>query len=113
MGFYWLVAHTESSDAAGIGGNRGIGKELVRLFLKSNAKVYMASRNWDSALAAITELEKDTGREAIPLHLDLSSLRSCQRAAEVLLRAEARLDILINGGYVCSLIHRRREYLTY
>lgn len=100
--FYSLAAGIESSEDSCSGGNRGIGKELVRLFLRRNAKVYMAARNWDSALAAITELEKDTGRVAIPLHLDLSSITSCRRAAEVFLRAEARLDVLINGGYVCS-----------
>ena len=46
-----------------------------------NAKVYLATRNEDRAKAAIEDLKEMTGKEAIFLKLDLSSLRSIKAAA--------------------------------
>jgi retinol dehydrogenase-12 len=70
----------------GTGGNNGIGKETVRTLLERNAKVYMASRSKSKAEAAIAELKQDTGKEAIFLELDLSSLQSVRKAAEEFIR---------------------------
>jgi len=48
--------------------------------------VYIATRNEDRARAAIKDLAQTTGKEAIFLKLDLSSLRSIKAAAEEFLR---------------------------
>ena len=50
-----------------------------------NAKVYLAARNEQKALAAIEELEKETGKKAHYLHLDLASLTSVKASAEAFL----------------------------
>ena len=90
------------------GGNTGIGKETAKVFpptplspgrkklltlplphqalLTKNAKVYIATRNEDRARAAIEDLKRTTGKEAIFLKLDLSSLGSIKVAAEEFLR---------------------------
>ncbi|KAI0072736.1 NAD-binding protein [Panus rudis PR-1116 ss-1] len=78
------------------GGNGGIGKETARALLGHNAKVYLAARNANSAKAVIEELKKDTGKEAIFLELNLSSLKSVQRAAQEFLDKEQHLDVLFN-----------------
>lgn len=68
--------------------------------LSRNAKVYMACRNATSAMAAISELKKDTGKEAIYLHLDMSSLVSVGRAAKELLSIETEIHALVNNAWV-------------
>ena len=50
--------------------------------LTKNAKVYIAARNEEKAQAAIEDLKQTTGKEAIWLKLDLSSLKSVKAAAE-------------------------------
>lgn len=80
------------------GGNTGIGKEIVRALLSHNAKVYMASRNAQKAKAAIEELEKDTGKEALFLELNLASLDSVRKAAQEFLSKEQELHTLFNNG---------------
>lgn len=80
------------------GGNSGIGKEIIRALLAHDAKVYLAARNAESAKTTIAELKNDTGKEAIFLSLDLSSLKSVKMAAEEFTSKERKLDILFNNG---------------
>jgi retinol dehydrogenase 12 len=61
---------------------QGIGKETCRELLKKNAKVYLAARSKAKAEEAIADLEKDTGKRAIFLELDLANLPSVKAAAE-------------------------------
>lgn len=63
-----------------------------------NAKVYMASRNKEKAEAAIASLKEATGKEAIFLELDLSSLASVKKAAQEFLSKEHELHILFNNA---------------
>ncbi|KAF9783764.1 hypothetical protein BJ322DRAFT_1007799 [Thelephora terrestris] len=82
------------------GGNTGIGKETVKALLSKNAKVYIATRNEDRAKAAIEDLKRTTGKEAVFLKLDLSSLKSVKAAAEEFLEKESALHILFNNAAV-------------
>ena len=63
----------------------------MQALLAKNAKVYIAARNNEKAKAAIEDLKQTTGKEAIFLKLDLSSLSSIRAAAEEFLRC-ARID---------------------
>ena len=54
--------------------------------LEHNATVYMGSRSRSKAEAAIKDLKESTGKEAIFLELDLSSLTSVRKSAEEFLR---------------------------
>ena len=56
--------------------------ERAQALLTKNAKVYIAARSEDRAKAAIEDLKRTTGNEAIWLKLDLSSLESVRTAAE-------------------------------
>ncbi|KAI0704511.1 NAD(P)-binding protein [Cerioporus squamosus] len=82
------------------GGNTGIGKEIIKELLKHNAKVYMASRSREKALAAIEELKTETGKEAHFIQLDLNSLASVRQAAEEFLSKEEALHTLFNNAGV-------------
>jgi len=54
--------------------------------LEHDAKVYLACRSAEKAAAAIADLEKETGKTGIFLHLDLSSLKSVKESAEEFLK---------------------------
>ena len=54
--------------------------------LAHDAKVYMASRSKERAQKAIDELRVETGKEAIFLELDLASLKSVKKSAEMFQR---------------------------
>ena len=82
------------------GGNTGIGKETVKVLLQHNAKVYLAARSRSKAEAAIKDLKDETGKDAIFLELDLSSLASVRKAAEEFLNKEHELHILFNNACV-------------
>ncbi|KAG8877344.1 hypothetical protein FRB98_006746, partial [Tulasnella sp. 332] len=84
------------------GGNSGIGKETIQELLKNNGKVYMASRSRTRAEEAIKDLEAKTGRRAIFLQLDLSSLDSITKAAREFQSQESVLDVLFNSGGVMN-----------
>ena len=58
----------------------------------------MASRDQKKAEEAIDELEKDTGRRALFLELDLASLKSVKHAAEEFSSKETQLNVLFNNG---------------
>ncbi len=97
------------------GGNVGIGYETTKVstlpgsrvrailtrfkaLLQHNAKVYLAARSKDKADAAIASLKEATGKEAIFLELDLSSLASIKKAAEEFLGKERELHMLFNNA---------------
>ncbi|TCD64077.1 hypothetical protein EIP91_004549, partial [Steccherinum ochraceum] len=83
------------------GGNTGLGKETVKALLQHNAKVYMASRNPERAAAAIQDLKELTGKDAIFLQIELTSLASVKRAAEEFLNGVmwADLALVSEDGY--------------
>ncbi|KAI0953970.1 hypothetical protein AcW1_006721 [Taiwanofungus camphoratus] len=80
------------------GGNVGIGFETIKGLLEHNAKVYMASRSQEKADAAIKHLKELTGKEAIFLELDLSSLASVRKAADEFMSKEKELHTLFNNA---------------
>ncbi|EPS99560.1 hypothetical protein FOMPIDRAFT_1030882 [Fomitopsis schrenkii] len=82
------------------GANTGIGKETVKVLLQHNAKVYLAARSKEKAEAAIKELKKQTGKEAIFLELDLLNFPSIRKAAEEFLSKETELHVLFNNAGV-------------
>lgn len=85
---------------APLGGNSGVGKEMVRVLLLHNATVYLAARSASAAQSAISELEQSTGRTARFLQLDLADLASVRAAAVELVSREERLDVLFNNAGV-------------
>ncbi|KAF8500320.1 NAD-P-binding protein [Russula emetica] len=65
------------------GGNRGIGRELARVLLSKNARVYIAARDENRAQKTIDELKEKTGKQSIFfLRLDLADLPSIKTTAE-------------------------------
>jgi len=82
------------------GANTGLGKEVAKVLLAHNAKVYIAARSQEKTEAAIKDLKEQTGKEAIWLKLDLSDLNAVKAAAEEFLSKENDLHILYNNAGV-------------
>lgn len=80
------------------GGNAGIGYEVIKGLLDHGAKVYMAARNPERLDESIKLLEKETGKRAIPLIIDLNSLVSVRAAANEFLGKEPALHMLFNNA---------------
>ena len=91
------------------GGNTGIGWETCKVSWsfcsamelnaqalgEHNAKVYLAARSEEKAMAAIEKLRNATGKDNFHfLKLDLGNLPSCAAAARELAAKEPKLDIL-------------------
>ena len=76
------------------GGASGIGYSTAKTLLLKNAKVYIAGRNPTKVAAAIAALERETGKAAVALHLDLEDLDSVKGAAEEFLSKEDQLHVL-------------------
>ena len=74
----------------------------MKALLQHNAKVYLAARSRTKAEDAIKDLKEMTGKDAIFLELDLSSLKSVRKAAEEFLSKERELHILFNNGGVMA-----------
>ncbi|KAH9932792.1 NAD-P-binding protein [Epithele typhae] len=101
----WSV--TQIPDLSGrvmivTGGNTGVGYETCKELLKRDAKVYLAARSKERADAAIARLKQDTGKDAIFLPLDLSSLASVRTAATEFKGKEPALHVLFNNAGVMS-----------
>ncbi|KAF9454693.1 NAD(P)-binding protein [Macrolepiota fuliginosa MF-IS2] len=82
------------------GGNSGIGKETVKALLSHNARVYMLCRTAEKTERAIEDLERVTGKKAIHLHMDLSSMKSVKEGVSEFLGKEKELHLLINNAGV-------------
>ncbi|KAI0796199.1 NAD(P)-binding protein [Abortiporus biennis] len=104
------------------GGNTGLGKETIKvhshrdletlrlliisqtccfyssIYSRKLPKSIWASRSKSKAEAAIEELKKETGNEAIFLKLNLANLSSVQKAAQVFLSKERELHVLFNNA---------------
>ena len=98
------MAYTRDSipDLTGLtavvtGANGGLGLESAKALAAKGAHVVMASRNQDKAARAADEIRAESPRaslEVVPLNL--ASLASVRAAAERVMSAQPRVDILVN-----------------
>lgn len=81
------------------GGNKGLGKEVVRQLAKHGMTVYLGSRDTGRGEAAARSLVEE-GLDVIPLRLDVTENESVASAASELQRVHGRLDVLVNNAGV-------------
>ena len=85
------------------GANTGIGKTTASDMAARGARVILACRNAAKALLALKEiLESTKNPNIVFMELDLASLQSVRDFAELFLKKEERLDILINNAGLIS-----------
>lgn len=81
------------------GGTRGIGYEIVRLYLENGAKVILCGSSEKSASAAVDKLKKDNNTyEVFGLGLDLKNPEEIKKEFEGIKAKLGSLDILVNNA---------------
>jgi NAD(P)-dependent dehydrogenase (short-subunit alcohol dehydrogenase family) len=103
----WSTADIPQQDgriAVVTGGNGGLGLATVTALAAKGAHVVMAARNRAKAVAARDRLTAAYPRASVEIvACDLGSLASVARAADEILTAHPRLDLLINNAGVMAL----------
>ncbi|XP_051966790.1 dehydrogenase/reductase SDR family member 13-like [Xyrauchen texanus] len=83
------------------GSNTGIGMATAVDLARRGARVILACRNQIRGEAAVDVVKRESGRKNVVfMQLDLASLKSVRAFAEIFLKTEKRLDILINNAGV-------------
>ena len=92
----------EGKVALVTGGTSGIGLMIAKGFVKSGAKVYVASRKAEACeqtAKELSELGKESGGgECIGIPADLGAEGGAQALASELVKLESQLDILVNNA---------------
>ena len=87
------------------GGTRGIGLEIVRTFLKNNAKVVLFGSREESVNKALEELKNENQNyEVSGYYPDLTSMDSVKEVFEKVKNQYGRIDILVNNAGVSSSV---------
>jgi NAD(P)-dependent dehydrogenase (short-subunit alcohol dehydrogenase family) len=90
------------------GANGGLGLETARALGAAGAHVVMAVRNQEKAGAAVEDIHRTAPEASLELvALDLSSQASVREAAEQILAAHPRLEILVNNAGVMGIPERK------
>ncbi|MCA0458484.1 MAG: SDR family oxidoreductase [Chloroflexi bacterium] len=79
------------------GGNKGIGRAVVRLFVAEGARVVIAARDQAAAQAVSDEIQQ-SGGEALALACDVRQPADCQSVAAQTVARYGRIDILFNNA---------------
>jgi len=78
------------------GGNKGIGREIVRGLLRAGCRVYLGARDAAQGQQAAAELAPEG--EVLFLEVDLTNPATLAAAVAQLQREHGRLDILVNNA---------------
>ena len=74
------------------GCNKGIGKEILKLFSENKAKVYACVRKIDDGfLQVIKVIEKNNQNKIIPIEFDLNNEIQVKNAANQIIKSEKKL----------------------
>ncbi len=90
------------------GANGGLGLETSRALAAAGAHVVMAARNQEKAVSAVEDIRgtvAEPSLEVVPL--DLGSQDSVREAADQILAAHERIDLLINNAGVMGIPERK------
>jgi NAD(P)-dependent dehydrogenase (short-subunit alcohol dehydrogenase family) len=86
------------------GANGGLGLETARALAAKGAHVVMAVRNQQKAAAALADIRRGAPDSSLELvALDLGSQASVREAAEIILGAHERIDMLVNNAGVMAV----------
>jgi NAD(P)-dependent dehydrogenase (short-subunit alcohol dehydrogenase family) len=90
------------------GANGGLGLETSRALAAAGAHVVMAARNQEKAAAAVEDIRGTVDGPSLEvIALDLGSQASVRAAAEQILAAHDRIDLLINNAGLMGIPERK------
>ena len=81
------------------GCNKGIGKEILKIFSVNGAKVFACVREIDEKFnAEITNLKRKNNSEIIPISFDLLNEDQIKESAKKILTLNPNIDVLVNNA---------------
>ncbi|WP_024799346.1 SDR family NAD(P)-dependent oxidoreductase [Nocardia sp. BMG51109] len=80
------------------GGSRGLGREMAFAVARCGADVVVASRNYATCVATAEEIEKATGRTALPYGVHIGRWDQLDGLVEAVYGRFGRIDVLINNA---------------
>ena len=90
------------------GGAHGIGKAYCLGFAKAGSRVVVADIDGAAAERTASEIGKDTGAQALAVHVDVSNEEATKRMAAQTLGRFGRIDVLVNNAAVFSVVPMNR-----
>ena len=89
----------KNKTAVVTGSNRGIGKEILKLFSENGADIFACSRNLtDEFDNLINQIQKEFNNKIIPIEMNLEDENSVKEASKKILSENKDIDILINNA---------------
>ncbi|RAY13758.1 short-chain dehydrogenase [Actinomadura craniellae] len=85
------------------GGSRGLGRAMVEGFARAGADVVIASRNFDSCARAAAEVERTTGRTALPYGVHVGHWAELDGLVDAAYDRFGRVDVLVNNAGMSPL----------
>ena len=81
------------------GSNKGIGKEILKVFSKNGANIFACTRNInDEFKLSLDKLSKKYKNEITPIKLNLADENQVKDAANTIVKLGKPIDILINNA---------------
>jgi len=80
------------------GGSRGLGREMVRAFARAGAHVVITSRKMDACEALASEVEAETGRQALPFSCHVGYWDQIESLVDAAYKRFGKVDILVNNA---------------
>jgi 2-dehydro-3-deoxy-D-gluconate 5-dehydrogenase len=80
------------------GASRGLGRAMALGLAGAGADVALAGRDRATLEPAAQEIERDLGRKALPIPLDVADLKAIPAAVETVVGRFGRIDILVNNA---------------
>jgi NAD(P)-dependent dehydrogenase (short-subunit alcohol dehydrogenase family) len=80
------------------GGSRGLGREMVRAFAQAGADVVIASRKMKACEELAAEVEKNTGRKALPYACHAGYWDQIEGLVKAAYSRFGKIDILVNNA---------------
>jgi NAD(P)-dependent dehydrogenase (short-subunit alcohol dehydrogenase family) len=91
------------------GGSRGLGRAMVQGLAEAGADVIIASRKLEECARAAQEVERDTGRRALPVACHVGHWDEIDQLAERAYSEFGRVDVLVNNAGMSPLYDRPSE----
>ena len=90
------------------GGGHGIGKAYCMGFAKAGSRVVVADIDKPAAEQVASQIARDTGSQALAVHVDVADEKSTKDMAAATLKRFGRIDVLVNNAAIFATIPMNR-----
>ncbi len=90
------MSRINGATALVVGAGPGIGRACALVLGRAGADVVVAARHRGRLVALAEQVAQETGRNVVPLQVDVGELSSCRALIDAVLERRGRLDILVN-----------------